>query len=411
MSAGNYSRMDRLLVTYLLPVSYVGAGLTWSGLPLLLAEETQKTESMFVLLLVSTLAGAFFTLIGGHFADRSSRKALVLVSLAFDTLMTLLLALVGGPDALLLFYVVGFVNALAGALCASAMSVWIKDIISSDSTMPLSRSLARRGLVGIAAKGLGFALGPIIYLSMGFHALYLDASVSLAALLLMTAVHDRPRKDNRSYVGGPLASYKEIANRGFWTRERQLVLQLFLVTAAYTVPTVVIAYAVFVDSFGASALGASAFWLFASLGSIASHFGMSQRLADRFTSAVRLQVSLVVMAIGYGLMFLGSAPAVFIFGFMVFTLTNPVLSNALETEVYGRCEEAFRGRFNSVCALADDLVGAVVLLVCQGLVSIKMGAVYFVASLPLILVTFLIVRWNRRSLEAGPQASAVVGHD
>jgi Major Facilitator Superfamily len=405
-SEQQYSTKDYKLSVYVLPLANVGAGLTWSGLPFLLSEETQNIGNMFVLFMASTLAGAFFTLLGGTFADAFKRKPIVVATLVLDVVLTSCLGYFGNKDSVLLFYTVGFVNSLAGAVSGLVLKVWIKDIISSKTT-DLARSLARRGLLTIGAKATGFALGPLVYSWAKFHALYIDAAFSLITLLMLFYLSDfsRPRTSARSIDGG----YLELLRADFWSRERLLVLSLFSLTAAYTVPTVMVSYAVLLHRYSGGGIDASTFWILASMGSLVSHFGMTQKIASRLGSGQRLLVSQLVMGISFLSLWFAPNAIWFVASFVLFTLANPVMSNSLETEVYEKCEDAFRGRFNALCAFGDDVIGFLVLLYCQQTIDQGGADSFYIIMLPLMLLVLFLVWTNRTFLQASTLNNPEIG--
>lgn len=403
-----YSDIDNVIVTYIFPVASVGAGLTWSGLPLLLANETGDLSNIFVLFLASVIAGALFTLLGGSVADHLPRKPFVVFCFFVDLTLTLTLAVFGSATSLYLFYAVSFSSALIGAMNGSILGLWIKEILSATSEN-LSRGLAKRGMWNISAKAIGFSLGPIIYGIAGFKALYVDAMFSMVPLVGILFVRDvhKSGKIELNWLG----RYSDLARREFWTRERSLVLTLFAITAAYTVPTTMVCYAVLLSRFGTEFSHASSFWMLASLSSIVSHLGLSQRVADRLGSGVRLLASQLLMGAAFIGLWASGTSWLFIAFFMLFTLSNPVMTNALEVEVYEKCEDAFRGRFNALCQLADDVVGAAVLFLCQKHIGTGVTDLFYLLALPLMALVLLLIHRNRGYLSGRMSDKPIqVGH-
>jgi MFS family permease len=408
MSAA-YRKRDERLVIYVIPIANIGAGMTWSGLPLLLSSQTNDYGNVFILFMASMAAGALFTLVGGSLADAFRRKTFVVASLCVDVCLTLLLAYFGTKDSLLLFYMVSFSSALVGAMSGSALNVWIKDILSS-TTDSLSRSLAARGMWNILSKAAGFALGPIVYSALKFDALYIDAAFSVIPALALAFALDL--KKQRTAGVGWNGGYAEIFSRSFWNPERRLILSLFSLTATYTVPTVMISYAILLKRYGAGEFEASTFWLLASAGSVASHFGMTRKLAGAVDSSKRLLLSQSLMAAAFVGLWFAPTPLWFAAAFVLFTLSNPVMTIALQTEVYEKCEDVFRGRFNALCQLADDIAGLVVLLVCQQMIDTGLVDRFYLYTLPLMALTlFLVVRSRGRlTSRIGAVPSAGFGH-
>jgi MFS family permease len=404
----NYSQFENRVVTYALPIASVGAGLTWSGLPFLLANETADLSNVFVLFMASIIAGALFTLIGGSVADHFPRKNFVIISLLGDTTLTSMLAYFGSAENIYLFYAVSFSSAIIGAMNGSALGLWIKDILSATSEN-LARGLARRGMWNIIGKAIGFSAGPILYAKLGFNALYVDAAFSLVPTIALLFVADLHRKSNER--PGAIGGYSSLLVSNFWTRDRILILSLFGLTAAYTVPTTVVSYAILLSRFGSEVPNASSFWLFASVGSVISHFGLAQRIADKIDSGARLMLSQILMAFGFIGLWLAPSPSVFISFFMIFTLSNPIMTNSLETEVYEKCDDLFRGRFNALCQLADDLVGVAVLFVCQKYISVGLASYFYILVIPIMIIVFLLVQTNRSHLKSRLQNQPIeIGH-
>ncbi|MFT3673952.1 MFS transporter [Aestuariivirga sp.] len=392
-----YSRYDNLLVTFVLPITNIGAGMTWSGLPYLLASETSDLSNIPVLFIASVTASALFTLIGGTVADHFQRKSVVIVCLIADASLTLALAGIGSANTIYLFYAVSFSSALIGSLNGSILGLWIKDILNATADN-LARSLAQRGIWNISAKAIGFSIGPVIYKVLAFNALYVDALFSVIPIIALFWIHD-PDRTNHGRVGWS-GGYTEIAKRDFWTRERRLIISLYALTASYTVPTVIISYAVLLGRFGYDVVNASSFWLFASLGSVISHLGLAQRFADRLNSGTRLVVGQAIMAVGFIGLWVSDSISSFIAFFMVFTFSNPVITNSLETEVYEKCSDSFRGRFAALCYLSDDLAGLFVLTTFNLYGADERGDFFYLLSIPIMTFAILLIYSNRSYLNS-----------
>ncbi len=403
-----FKKSDNSIITYVLPIANIGAGLTWSGLPLLLAGESGDFSNIFVLFIASIFAGAFFTLLGGSIADHFPRKAFVVIGFSVDTALTIMLASIGSVSTLYLFYAVSFSSALIGAMTGSVLSLWIKDILSETSEN-LSRGLARRGIWNITAKAIGFSLGPILYIKLGFNALFVDAIFSLIPLMALIFVTDNGKSSPRAMTR--MGGYSELLTKDFWIKERSLILILFASTAIYTVPTTMVSYAILLNRFGTDAPNASTFWFFASIGSVISHLGLAQRVADNVNSGTRLFLGQILMLFGFIGLWIAPTSAIFIAFFMLFTLSNPVITNALETEVYEKCDDLFRGRFNALCQLADDLVGIIILSTCREFIDTGLADYFYILCLPIIAIVGFLISSNRKFLKTRLQNQPIkLGH-
>ncbi len=400
----NYTLRDQYIVTFVTPIANIGAGLTWSGLPLLLVDASGDRESMFALFIASAVAGLVFTLIGGSIADSVSRKKVAIIALGLDVIMTLMLAHFGMSGGIWLFYAIGFFNSMAGAISGAALAVWVKDIISANGS-ELATGIAKRGLVTVIAKSLGFAAGPLIYSAMKFDALFVDAAFSLFPGVAILFLNDFGNFGARQ--GSLLAGYSEIVSPKFWNRQRILIVSLFTITATYTVPTVMIGYSALMNTLGGSKIEASAFWLFASLGSMCSNFLLTRPMASAVGSANKLLIAPILMTVSFLGLGLSPSASWFIGSYVFFTLANPVLSNALGVEVYQKCDEQFRGRFGALCSFIDDAVGLVILVSCQHFIPSEAGQTPFLLSLPFLALTFVLIVRCRTWLAEGPAESGV----
>jgi hypothetical protein len=95
--------------------------------------------------------------------------------------------------------------------------------------------------------------------------------------------------------------------------------------------------------------------------------------------------------------------------FILFTSANPMMTNALDIEVYEKCDAAFRGRFNAICVLADKLVGVLVLGLCKVLMDKGLADMFYIWSIPLIFITLFFVVRSRRFLSKEASLSTEAG--
>ena len=400
----SYTPKDLRIVVFVTPIANIGAGLTWSGLPLLLSNASGDPGNIFTLFIASAIAGLVFTLVGGSIADAMNRKTVTIVALGFDFIMTLTLGHFGMSKGIWLFYAVGFVNSVIGAMSGAALSIWVKDIISANGG-DLATGMAKRGLASSIAKTLGFAAGPLVYSALQFNALFVDAAFSLIPGIAIMFLNDLRNFANKE--SPPLAGYFEIFSSKFWNRQRALILGLFAITATFTVPTVMIAYGTLINTLGGSKVEASAFWLFASLGSMCSNFLLTRPTASNLDSMTKLLVPPILMTVAFLGLWLSSNSFWFIGSYVFFTLANPVLSNALGVEVYQKCQVEFRGRFGALCSFVDDAIGLAVLIICQRFVSPSNGQTPFMLALPLLALTLLVILKCRTWLVESPGENGV----
>jgi len=117
------------------------------------------------------------------------------------------------------------------------------------------------------------------------------------------------------------------------------------------------------------------------------------------------------MLFGFIGLWIAPTSAIFIAFFMLFTLSNPVITNALETEVYEKCDDLFRGRFNALCQLADDLVGIIILSTCREFIDTGLADYFYILCLPIIAIVGFLISSNRKFLKTRLQNQPIkLGH-
>ncbi len=278
---------------------------------------TESATLMGLMMMLSNLPVILLGPIGGTFADRHSRRKIILISDALNGIAILSLAglLFLAPDATEAILVWLFVVSLCGAVSISffspAISAAIPDLVPKDS-VSTANSLFQSStqisvFVGQGIGGMLFRLlgAPVLFLINGLTYLFSAASMLFIAIP-QTLSHDARDHPSQS------AAFKRDVVDGFryiWHRDglRELVfVSAFL--NFFTVPIIVL-LPFFVEDF----LKASVDWygfLIASYG-IGSVIGYIFAGAFKWTGAVRYRVMAVIIlleSLGYGLLGIANSP-------------------------------------------------------------------------------------------------------
>ncbi len=187
-------------------ISTFGFSMTWTGLPVWLAQQSGNQSRLGDLFLISSLTTLLFVLIGGQLTDRFSKKKITIwAELSSAALLLLVLAASGQGQAghpvllLVLFFYFG-----VRAVGSNAESVWF---LSTPADSGVAISATNRQLVLAAAKVLGMSSGPFLFQTLGNAALLLNVATFVVTSLLFVGIQDHKAVETAS---NPEPSFRDI---------------------------------------------------------------------------------------------------------------------------------------------------------------------------------------------------------
>ncbi len=210
---------------------------------------TESATLMGMLLMLSNLPAVILGPIGGTYADRHSRRAIILVTEALNGIAVLILAglMFLAPDAtdaiLVGLFIVSFFGAVVSSFFAPAMSAAVPDLVPQDK-MNAANSLGQ--FSAQMAVFIGQGIGGTLFRLLGAPMLFLINGVtylfSAGSVLFITIPQTMP--ENSGDWKDQIAVFKQDFVHGFryvWSKGglRELVLaSAFL--SFFTVPVIVL---------------------------------------------------------------------------------------------------------------------------------------------------------------------------
>lgn len=160
--------------------------LIWTGYPQALQAQSLSGNwplpNLPQIYAYATLGTLLFTWLGGRIADRISPKTGTLGSLSVAAILLAVLSRLPNPFWALTLLPLVYFNFSFGVVMEA---VWLLRI---DSVESLSDPLVNRSTYLIAAKLLGFALGPFFFLQSGAHSLWICVAIFILSLCILSTL-------------------------------------------------------------------------------------------------------------------------------------------------------------------------------------------------------------------------------
>ncbi|MFM8304463.1 MAG: MFS transporter [Actinomycetota bacterium] len=376
-------------------VSNTGSWMQTIAVPFVVYQMTKSTAwlgfAAFMNFIPAMLAGP----IGGSFADRHSRKRILLAtqSVMMVSAFTLWGIWVAGVATPGLIVTIVFVSGFVSGVNITTWQAFVTQLVDGDELVDAVRL---NSMQFMGARAFGPAIAGVVLQTLGASAAFLLNALSFLLVLgALLVVRPRPQVYS-DHAAGILVHFRE-----GWRVMRartSLLLPIVMIGVVSLLGTSVIQLApamareMFDVGRGAYGLLVAAFGIGAVSGSVLIAF-----IADRMTRSVVARVGVVGLALG--VVTLGLAP---VYGFGVVAmfgmgLTYLLLATSLNTGVQARVEDEFRGRVMAIY-LSSLLLGVPVGALIQGKVAEVVGlrpVIVGSGTLLLACAAYAIVRYDR----------------
>jgi MFS family permease len=384
-------------------VSNIGSWMQTTTIPFVIYKMTGSTTWLGFAAFAQVIPMVLVTPFAGSFADRHSRKAILLVTQTGMMVVAFLLWLVWTSGAATPWNILAVV-CCAGLIGGVTTPSWQAFVIQLVPERQLMDAVRLNSVQFMAGRALGPAIAAAVLQAFGPGAAFLSNAVSFVVVLVaLLLIHPRPQvfsadtssvgshvREGFRIVRGDVALFVPIVMIGIVSLFGTSVLQLAPALAKEEFEVGRGAYALLVAAFGFGAI----------TGSLASAF-----FADRLRRSVAMTAGGIVLPIA--LIVLGVAPAyaLGLAALYVMGTAHMVIAVALNTSLQSRVHDTFRGRVMSMYLMMLVLgspLGALLGGKLATIIGLRAVMVSF-GILLLLCVTYAIARYDRfRVLEAPP---------
>jgi len=392
----SYRQRDYRLIIIATGLGQFGAAVTWTGLPVFVAELTGRISDLSALFIASSLTSLLFTMAGGMLADRLSRRQLAIGGSLASAIVMSGLAFALDPDRPEIFYIAGVLNTLITALTLPALTTWF-NAIASDVRGDLVRGIGTKSFVVMGSKMVGFASGPLLYAALGKPALLVTVGMSLleaAALVFVVHLGQPETTRRRLESGADIVQHLNI--------KHVHLLGLAAIVGLASYPMVNAGVSTMKSTFAAPSHFLSLYWIGGAGGALVGNFLLSRgalqpgREQSYFVYMAAIAIA-AVLTLG-----LATGPIVFVAAHTLHSFTAISMRNMLGAEAFRSVATEYQGRFTAFCTIFEEaagLAGLAALLLLQE----RFGA----QALYLLLLPFFAARlvlgiamWSRKRMPA-----------
>lgn len=366
-------------------VSNTGSWMQTIAVPFVIYQMTRSTAwlgfAAFMNFIPAMIAGPF----GGSYADRHSRKQILLVTQSVMMASAFVLWGIWVTDVATpgLIVAIVFVSGFVSGINITTWQAFVTQLVDADELVDAVRL---NSMQFMGARAFGPAIAGVVLQTMGASAAFLLNAVSFLLVLgALAFVQPRPQVYSEDRAG-VLEHFRE-----GWRVMRSrtslfLPIAMIGIVSLFGTSVIQLAPAMAKDMFGvgrgAYGMLVAAFGLGAVLGSILIAF-----IADRMRRSV--VASYGIVGLGLTVVALGLAPGygVGVTAMFVMGLTYLLLATSLNTGVQARVEDEFRGRVMAIY-LSSLLLGVPLGALIQGKVAEWAGLRAVVVGSGLLLLGY-----------------------
>ncbi|MFC3882381.1 MFS transporter [Bacillus songklensis] len=382
---------DLMIITSTL--NNLGNAITWTGLPILALELTGSYIFTGVLYYTETISRILVTIFGGSIIDKLSKKLILKLCLLSNFFLMILIYLVILNHLFFLLFPFMIISQSLGALAYLAEDTWYKQINEKQN---LVQKIGKLNTYVMTTKTLGFTLGPLIFGLLGTHALILDALTFLISFYLVKLISYTSLKGSsrQGTVNDFLFRYRNILSNG--------LINKYLIVAALggMITPVITSLSIFIlkDIYNISDTNLSLFWLVAGIGAVTSNFAISRYKMTDLSNTVLLLLSVSLIVGGIFLMTISPNPFIYIIGFTLLTLGNPIINNMLSFQAFKSSEGQEKGSVNGLMIGMYD-IGTLIFMPLSWSLLNKFGVTWTCLTILIIaLVRILIFYYPLRNI-------------
>jgi MFS family permease len=368
-------------------VSNTGSWMQTIAVPFVVYQMTRSTAwlgfAAFMNFIPAMIAGPF----GGSYADRHSRKRILLVtqSVMMASAFTLWAVWVTGVATPGIIVAIVFVSGFVSGINITTWQAFVTQLVDADELVDAVRL---NSMQFMGARAFGPAIAGVVLQTLGASAAFLLNAVSFL-LVLAALVLVRPRP--QVYSEGETGVLVHLREGWRVMRSRtSLSLPILMIGIVSLLGTSVIQLApamareMFQVGRGAYGLLVAAFGLGAVTGSVLIAF-----IADRMLRSVVARVGIVGLALSVAALGLAPVYGVGVVAMFVMGLMYLLLATSLNTGVQARVEDEFRGRVMAIY-LSSLLLGVPVGALIQGKVAEWLDLRAVIVGSGLLLLAFAV---------------------
>jgi len=390
-------------------ISVLGSQFYLIALPWLVLQLTGDPFQMGSVLALAGIPRALFMLVSGAIIDRTSPRAVMILSNTVRLIIVLLISLLVLTNwiQIWILYLLALCFGFADAFLFPAQSAIIPRIVDSDSLLAANSIIQGTAHLSIAAgpalAGILIALfsgpssaqahaapnTPGIAIAFGFNAVAYFTSIILFAMI---RISDIPREKTSQGLKGALAFFREGLNHVAGDRTMRLMLLVasvsyFMVEGPRFVGIPVMANTIFPERAAAFGIIMSGFGAGMLLGILSA--GVLPAIRPKWMGRFLL---LVLSASGIGLMILGHMTEAVMAAAVVFIMGSAqgYVIIQYNTWLQIRTPEALLGRVFSTITFASLGLVPISQALCGALIKIDMTGLFLGAGICLTVVNFLV---------------------
>lgn len=368
-------------------VSNTGSWMQTIAVPFVVYQMTKSTAwlgfAAFMNFIPAMIAGPF----GGSYADRHSRKQILLVTqtVMMASAFTLWAVWVTGVATPGIIVAIVFVSGFVSGINITTWQAFVTQLVDSDQLVDAVRL---NSMQFMGARAFGPAIAGVVLQTLGASAAFLLNAVSFL-LVLAALAFVRPRPQTYSEDDAGVLVHLREGWRVMRART-SLFLPILMIGIVSLLGTSVIQLApamakeMFHVGRGAYGLLVAAFGLGAVTGSVLIAF-----IADRMLRSVVARVGIVGLALGVSALGLAPVYGVGVAAMFLMGLMYLLLATSLNTGVQARVEDEFRGRVMAIY-LSSLLLGVPVGALIQGKVAEWLDLQVVIVGSGLLLLGFAV---------------------
>jgi len=371
---------------------------------------TQSGVMMTISIICGFLPTFFVSPFAGVWADRFSRKRLIILADAFIALATLILALLflRGYEALWLLFVVSAIRALGAGVQIPAIGAFIPQMAAGEMLTKVNAAMTSiESLVSLLSPMAGGALLTMASIEAIF---FIDVVTAVVAILILILFLDVPV--HTGALNKPATGYFADMREGYnYIRRHRYIRNFFIFCAIFFVlaaPATFLTPLQVVRSFGSDVWRLTAIEVAFSVGMMLG--GLVMAVWGGFRNKIHT-MTLAYVAFGACTLALGIIPFFFVYLLiMVITgVTMPMFNTPATVLLQERVAEDYLGRVFGILGMISSIMMPLGMLVFGPLADMVIIEWLLIGTGLLLCIQGLFLLGNKPLLEAGKPVSQADG--
>jgi MFS family permease len=328
----------------------LASAIIWSGLPIFAYQVTGSAFYTGALFVTASVSRAIMTIFGGYWVDKYSKKTLMNIGLFLNTLFYLLLFISFITSFHYSILILMLMVQGMGSVINISQNIWFNSLFSSEE---LTKKISGKNTFIMTSKTIGFALGPLVFSLFGSYTILFIALLTMICYLISLKFPNNPVLNERRG-----SKFTEIFTTISYVIKHKIHRSFLLVELINgAINPVVISISVFVleEQFKSSTGILSTFWLIGGVGAIAGNLILSKFNIKKLRLITLFLLTNIIITGGIFLMAVSPNQLLYIVGFTILTLGNPMIINLVRSENFSLSPDNMKGKINSVANLCNDI--------------------------------------------------------